>query len=386
MVIAIKLSKNTLNFSFLLDTMELSISSLLALILFWDSLCVESETAAHRNSRESLQTVMSSQIKRLQVRPENCVHIHPGQKLTLRCRSEGDEVLAQFWQTPFGLFDSCNHQHKDPVDTCNGTLKISRATSSHDGLYYCVHLDKTSKTIVPYRVNVVSRQRKTREAGVHSDTVSQSLFAAAVASSVIVSFLVAFTLGACSRSYVMKCLQRIKACMPHTKDHHDHINRQTTRAQTDTVFFHKNQTTGEDQAVDIGFVDRERMDVDNADAIGNVINESQSCEGEEQTPQLRSVSPHPKKKIRVIKVYNYDEEGTQYSHIKDSGMEGEDEVRPKLRTRSLTRLTAIMKQAEAIDINPDRESTDGQTVQADAASHEDSVSDSAGDTGDLQTS
>ncbi|XP_059362967.1 uncharacterized protein LOC132101781 isoform X2 [Carassius carassius] len=363
--------------------MELSIRSLLALILFWDSLCVESETAAHRNSRESLQTVMSSQIKRLQVRPENSVHIHPGQKLTLQCQSEGDEVLAQFWQTPFGLFDSCNHQHKDPVYTCNGTLKISRATSSHDGLYYCVHLDKMSKTIVPYRVNVVSRQRKTREAGVHSDTVSQSHFAATVASSVIVSFLVAFTLGAFSRSYVLKCLKTIRANMPHRKDHHNHINRQTTRAQTDTVFFHKNQTTVEDQA---GLVDRERMDVDNADAIGNVINEPQSCEGEEQTPQLRSaVSPHPKQKIRVIKVYNYDEEGTPYSHIKGSGMEGEEEVRPKLRTRSLTRLTAIMKQAEAIDINPERESTDGQTIQADAASHEDSVSASAGDTGDLQT-
>ncbi|XP_016311659.1 uncharacterized protein LOC107665341 [Sinocyclocheilus anshuiensis] len=334
--------------------MELSISSLVALILFWGSLCVKSKTAAHRNPQESLQTLMSSQINRLQVRPENSAHIHPGQKLTLRCQSQGDEVLVQFWQTPFGLFDSCNHQNKDPVYTCNGTLKISRATSSHDGLYYCVHLDKMSKTIVPYRVNVVpikKRQRKTREAGVYSDTVSESHFAAAVASSVIVSFLVAFTLGAFSRSYVMKCLRTIRARMPHRK--HNHINGQknlqTTRAQTDTVFFHKNQTAGED-TVDTGLVARERMDVDNADAIGNVINESnepQSCEGEEQTPQLRSAaSPHPKKKSRVIKVYNYDEEGAPYSHIKDSGMEGEDEVTD-------ARLNAIMKQSEALKINPD---------------------------------
>ncbi len=220
---------------------------------------------------------------------------------------------------------------------------------------------------MPYRVNIVDvmkRQRKTKEA-VYSDTVSESQFTAAVASSVIVSFLVAFTLGAFSRSYVMKCLQT----MPRRKD--NHINAQATRAQTDTVFFHTNQTTGED----IGSADRERMD--HVDAVGNRENESnepQSCEGEEQTP---AVSPHPKK-LRVIKVYNYDEEGNPYSHIKDSRMEGEDEVRPKLRTRSLTRLNAIMKQSEALDINPDRESTDGQTSQA---SHEAT----AGDT-ETQTS
>lgn len=89
--IILVIAVNTLNFSFLLDTMELSFSSLLALILFWDSLCVQSETAAHRNSGESLQTVMNSQINRLQVRAENSVHIHPGQKLTLRCQGEGDE-------------------------------------------------------------------------------------------------------------------------------------------------------------------------------------------------------------------------------------------------------------------------------------------------------
>ncbi len=212
---------------------------------------------------------------------------------------------------------------------------------------------------MPYRVNIVDvmkRQRKAKEA-VYSDTVSESHFTAAVASSVIVSFLVAFTLGAFSRSYVMKCLQ----AMPRRKD--NHINAQATRAQTDTVFFHTNQTTGED-TVDIGSADRERMG--HVDAVGNRENESnepQGCEGEEQTP---AVSPHPKK-LRVIKLYNYDEEGNPYGHIKDSRMEGEDEVRPKLRTRSLTRLSAIMKQSEALDINPDRESTDGQTSQA---SHE----------------
>ncbi|XP_016402923.1 uncharacterized protein LOC107735876 [Sinocyclocheilus rhinocerous] len=361
--------------------MELRISSLLVLIVLWDSLCVtgfKSKTAAHeRNSEQSRETLMG-QTKHLQVRPENSVHIHPGQTLTLQCGDEGDEVLAQWWQTPFGLFDGCNHQNSktDPVETCNGTLRISRATSSHDGLYFCVRLDEMSRTIVPYRINIAAikkGQRKTREAEVHADTVSESHFVAAVTSSVIMSFLVAFTLGAFSRSYVIKCLRTIRARVPYRKDNHinGQKNLQTSSALNETVFFHKNQNNGED-TVDIGLVDQERMDVDNAG------NEPQRCEAEEQTQESRSaVSPHPKK-IRVIKIYNYDEEGNPYSHIKDSGMEAEDQVRPKLRTRSLTRLSAIMKQAEALDFNPAVESTEGQTIPPDATATE-------GDTRDSQT-
>ncbi|KAL0167526.1 hypothetical protein M9458_035748, partial [Cirrhinus mrigala] len=302
--------------------------------------------------------------------------------------------------TPFGLFDGCKHPNSktNPVETCNGTLRISRATSSHDGLYFCVRLDEISRTIIPYRVNVATVKklnlRKIREAEVNSNTVSESHFTAAVTSSVIVSFVVAFTLGAFSRSYVIKCLRTIRARLPHRKDEHNHIsvqgNLQTTRAQTDTVFFHKNQDTEED-TVDTGMDDQERVNVENADAVekgngNNESNEPQSCDGEEQTQELRSVvSPHPKKKIRVIKLYNYDEEGNPYSHIKDSGMEVKDEARPKLRTLSLTRLDAIMKQAKSLDLNPARELTEGQTVQPDAPSKENSVSAAEEDTGDSQS-
>lgn len=295
-------------------------------------------------------------------------------------------VVAQWWQTPFGLFDGCNHQNKDPVETCNGTLRILRATTSHDGLYFCIRLDNMSKTIVRYRVNVVGlnpntnkQTRKTRE--VYADTLSESHFVAAVASSVTVSFLVAFTLGAFSRSYVIKCLRTIRARIPYRKD--DHINGQnnvqTTRSQPETVFFHKNHSTGED-TVDIGVSDQESRNSDNVDAIenGNAdggkedTNQTQGCEGEEQNQEFRSVvSPHPKKKSRIIKVYNYDEEGNRFSHIKDSGMEGEDEVRPKIRTKSLTRLNAIMNQA---DFNPVKDSAESQSTQPDADSHENSVS------------
>ncbi|KAK9958647.1 hypothetical protein ABG768_010757 [Culter alburnus] len=374
--------------------MEVRISSLLSLILLWNSPCISSSRTERsdiyeRNSQQSPETLMS-QTNHLQIRPENSVHIHPGETLTLQCKDEGNEVLRQWWQTPFGLFDGCNHQNKDPVETCNGTLRILRATSSHDGLYICICQDKMSKTIVPYRVNVVGlnpnsnkQPRKTRE--VYANTLSESHFVAAVASSVIVSFLVAFTLGAFSRSYVIKCLRTIRAHIPYRKDDHNHINgqsnEQTTRAQPETVFFHKNHDSGED-TVDIGLADQERRNSDNVDAIGNGNadggkDDTRDCEGEEQNQEFRSVvSPHPKKKSRVIKLYNYDEEGNRFSHIKDSGMEGEDEVRPKIRTKSLTRLNAIMKQA---DLNPVKDSAESQSTQPDAPSHENSVSTTEGD-------
>ncbi|XP_077050048.1 uncharacterized protein LOC143696984 [Siphateles boraxobius] len=363
--------------------MEFRISSLLSLILLCNSPCIISSRTEHsdiyeRSSQQLPETL--SQTDHLQVRAENSVHIHSGETLVLQCRDEGNEVLAQWWQTPFGLFDGCNHQNKDPVETCNGTLRISRATSSHDGLYFCIHLDKISKTIVPYRISVVGlnpnikKLRKTRE--VYTDTLSESHFAAAVASSVIVSFLVAFTLGAFSRTYIIKCLQTTRACIPYRKEKHNHIdgqsNVQTTR-EPETVSFHKNHGTGE-ATVDIGLVDHELSNTTDVDAVENAdggeddTNQTQSCEGEEQNQEFRSVvSPHPKKKSRVIKVYNYDEEGNQYSHIKESGMEGEVEVRPKLRTQSLTRLNAIMKQA---DFKP----AESQSTQPDVPSHENSVS------------
>ncbi len=62
--------------------MEFSVRSLSALVLLWVSLCVESKPAAHGDINPRT---------RLRVRPESPVHIHPGQKLTLRCGDEGDE-------------------------------------------------------------------------------------------------------------------------------------------------------------------------------------------------------------------------------------------------------------------------------------------------------
>lgn len=292
--------------------------------------------------------------------------------------------MVRWWQTPFGLFEGCGLHSKDPVETCNSSLRISKVTGSHDGLYLCVRQDETGRTISPYRVHVLNpnmkeRRRKTREVEVYDDTVSDSQFVAAVTSSVIVTFFVAFTLGAFTRSYVIKCLQMTRARLPRKRHQHhnndpEHPTNPTQPAPFERVHFYITQDSGEDTVDIVGsrakedsIQDSERDgDVDAAvhESVNDGNDESNHPQcGEEQNQEFETVpSPHPKKKTRVIKVYNYDEEGHRYGHMKDSGVEGEDEVRPRLRTKSLTRLNAIMKQAESVDFKPDEDSTDSQSV------------------------
>lgn len=80
---------------FFIETMEVRISSLLSLILLWNSPCISSSRTERsdiyeRNSQQSPETLMS-QTNHLQIRPENSVHIHPGETLTLQCKDEGNE-------------------------------------------------------------------------------------------------------------------------------------------------------------------------------------------------------------------------------------------------------------------------------------------------------
>lgn len=287
--------------------------------------------------------------------------------------------VVRWWQTPFGLFEGCDLHSKDPVETCNSSLRISKVTTSHNGLYLCVRQDETGRTILPYRVNVLNpnmkeRLRKTSEAEVYNDTVSDGHFVVAVTSSVIVTFFVAFTLGAFTRSCVIKCLQMTKARMLHKKDQQHNNNLEPTTNNTqpapfERVHFYINQDTGDDTVDIAGSRANEDLVAQHSERDGDIgaVNESaddgkeESNQPEEQNQEFKTImSPHPKKKTRVIKVYNYDEEGNQYGHVKDSG--GEDDVGPRVRTKSLTRLNAIMKQAESVDFSPVKESTDSQSA------------------------
>nr|XP_055030627.1 uncharacterized protein LOC129419523 [Misgurnus anguillicaudatus] len=365
--------------------MELGSSSLLNVFLIWNALYVSSfiyKTTAHSGNTKLLP---------LQVTTINSVYSYPGQTLELKCTHDGNEDVVHWWQTPFGLFKDFNHPNKDPVETSNGSLRISKVTSSHDGLYFCVRQDETGRTISPFRVNVVGvnpnikeRLRKNRKAEVYDDRrVTEGDFVAAVTSSVIVTFFVAFTLGAFSRSYVIKCLKVTMARMPCTKGRHNLTSgnddleptTNTQPAEFDRVHFYINPDTGEDTVDIVGSrmhedsVNKESERQDDVDATENELadgmkdDSNQLQSREEQQQEFKTVlSPHPKKKMRVIKVYNYDEDGNRYGHIKDSEVEGENEVRPRLRTKSLTRLDAIMKEAEFTDFKPVKESTDSQSA------------------------
>ncbi|XP_058884507.1 uncharacterized protein LOC131696765 [Acipenser ruthenus] len=77
-------------------------------------------------------------------------------------------------------------------------------------------------------------------------------------------------------------------------------------------------------------------------------------EGPSSSEESGDLSQHQPKaaKRRVIKLYNYDEEGKLYDHIKSSEeFESESEQRMKRRSLSLTRLNAIMSVAFADDFN-----------------------------------
>ncbi|XP_041920576.1 leucine-rich repeat transmembrane neuronal protein 3 [Alosa sapidissima] len=78
------------------------------------------------------------------------------------------------------------------------------------------------------------------------------------------------------------------------------------------------------------------------------------------------VAPRPTaRRSRVIKLYNYNEDGEHYSHIRDPEGEDIDRVpQPKQRTRSLIRLNAIMSSVET----PALSTNTGPQVQSDQES------------------
>lgn len=293
-----------------------------------------------------------------------------------------------WWQTPFGSFgERYKFSKNDPIETSNGNLRISKVTLSHAGLYSCYLVDNRGATVIPYRVNVLNdkthktrtRTRTAREAETSTSRYSGTQFAAAVSSSVLLTFIGAFTLGAFSQPYVIKCLQRTKARMCPRKS----SDLETTRANGQrlrTVFYRKNPNSeegtvefapGPSTSVEASSnIKTNQENRDGARIEGDSVNSQvepsingtsngesgEDQEGEEQKggqASERIVGKQPKRISRVIKLYNYDEEGNRYSHIK----EPEGNPTPRQRVMSLTRLQTIMNEVESPDFPSSKEST-----------------------------
>ncbi|XP_028857379.1 leucine-rich repeat-containing protein 4 [Denticeps clupeoides] len=328
--------------------------------------------------------------------------VNLGSHLTMPCRDShnGDtEGIVQFWKTPLAWLESrSSSDHLGTLKThCNGSLTISNVTSLHGGLYYCLLVDGEGRAIVSYRVRVANsgynrliKSRKTREAGFSvPDPVSDGHFASAVVSSVLVTFIGGFAIGAISRSHVIKCLQVTRSHIPALRRKHQktdgaehtattlhseqHIRSYWRETSVDSVVFSitnspppkaprsfrakkevhegREYLEGCDQAPPQGHnseADSSGSGTTSRGTKAGMEDHGDSASGDEI--KLRTA-----KRGRVIKLYNYDEEGNHYGHIKDQGEEMQSIPQPKQRTLSLSRLNSIMSTATSPGLNSDPE-------------------------------
>ncbi|XP_076853430.1 uncharacterized protein LOC143508652 [Brachyhypopomus gauderio] len=225
--------------------------------------------ALHSNTSEKMSNVSvefrKDEGNTLQVKPKITVDILMGKGVELQCRNNTSEGSVKMWQTPFGSFEDGQSSNMDPVEINNGNLRILKTTASHSGLYYCHRVDGSCITIVPYTVNVMRANRIQHEETYMTQRLtrgteanfSQSQFAAAVTSSVLVTFIAAFALGAFSRTYVIKCLSKTGHRMRDKTASHESRNGDDVFAvalneqslQFECVSFHRNRTFEDDTLV-----------------------------------------------------------------------------------------------------------------------------------------
>ncbi|KAJ8368049.1 hypothetical protein SKAU_G00080770 [Synaphobranchus kaupii] len=339
--------------------------------------------------------------------------IAEGTDLRLPCGNSSDGGRAQYWHTPFGWLENSSLQGSgEPVAMLrDGSIKIARTTPYHAGLYYCLWAAREDRVIQPYRVEWAhravsggARLRKTREANGDQETVSDDHFVAAVVSAVLVTFLAGFALGAFSRTYLSECFQRLRRRRQQQRRNSGGVDMATLPWQYENNTFQKGggpKDLSSSEAVPSASAPpadahSRRVPTEASANLGVAYMEGsdsgRESQGEEEAqtgavarggggggPSTRSArepqgndreasaeetDPASERsartsKRRVIKVYNYDEEGNKYGHVRDS----QDESAPgmKQRSLSLTRLNAIMASATATGFS--REPSQGDTVE-----------------------
>lgn len=311
-----------------------------------------------------------------------------------------------YWKTPVRWLtsqSSCN-SHRDLKCLCNGSLTIVNLTCQHSGLYYCFQENNQERVILPYRVQAlgtcqspIPKSRLGREIKVdRQDTVSDSHFAAAVASSVLVTFLGGFALGALSRSHLITCLQRTKSRLRRgvgsrrtSGDNADQISMETSPAGftnfgdgTPSDSGAPSTTPSPPAKAPRSFRSKREQPEDSMrpegsgseDGSNNATPDIVEQESSETDPQpTDQVPPRPARRSRVIKLYNYDEDGQRYGHIKEPDDNIQGAPQPKQRTRSLNRLSAIMSSVETPDLSTPTQ-TDMESELGNLSEEEGSIS------------
>ncbi|XP_064830792.1 uncharacterized protein LOC135546363 isoform X2 [Oncorhynchus masou masou] len=148
--------------------------------------------------------------------------------------------VVQYWHTPFGRVQnsSLNANQKDVISMQrDGSLRIHIASPHHSGLYYCLLLAGGQTTLTPYLLTASSSQDHAVEhrravrsiLGGHAEernvaVVSDGVFAAAVAASVVVTFLVGFSSGALSRTLLDRCVNWVRSLGQERRNHGETVS------------------------------------------------------------------------------------------------------------------------------------------------------------------
>ncbi|XP_061917864.1 cilia- and flagella-associated protein 251-like [Entelurus aequoreus] len=161
----------------------------------------------------------------LTVVPTSRVEGQPEVQVTVKCGDGKKAGVVAYWHTPFGHLQTPGfHARLDPVYMHHdGSLVVTKLSSLHEGLYYCLLRHDGGSTLFPYqlckRPEDVGQEhfRFRRELGSvaeEQENVSDRLLAGAVAASVLLTFVFGFSAGALSRRNVLRCWTGLTKILP----------------------------------------------------------------------------------------------------------------------------------------------------------------------------
>ncbi|XP_037123764.1 uncharacterized protein LOC119132516 isoform X2 [Syngnathus acus] len=343
----------------------------------------------------------------LMVAPTIRVDGHPQAVVTIKCGDGGKAGVVVYWHTPFGPFHSPGlHTELNPIHMRqDGSLVVHNLSDLHQGLYYCLlqHDDRGS-TLFPYELHMQAkdgeRGPRSRRALGKQEAVSDEVFVAAVTTAVLLTFVFGFSAGALSRTPLLRCLRAITKRRRSPRQRRPDITMTTLTncpsspsspspsssssslcppAKPQRSFRDKRSQDekGEDNPAaayleTCDHVDDEKGRIalrggskgeegrrwrsmeeekhdgmmeknEKEDGDENIISQSSQSDNDNQNQEVESF-PRPRLS-RVIRVYQYDQDGRRYSHLPDP--EPGPTARTKQRSISLSHLNAIMDAASA---------------------------------------
>ncbi|XP_044210278.1 uncharacterized protein LOC122984060 [Thunnus albacares] len=205
---------------------------------------------------------------------------HPEVELTLNCGDGKKAGVVEYWHTPFGDFHTPSFHNKlDPVFMHHdGSLVIPNTSRLHGGFYYCLQQHTEGTTLWPYELHVGPDDQKNQEHGGYEEGsscdalrfrrdvgseeeeqggVSDEEFAAAVAASVLLTFVLGFSAGALSRTHVLRCLGTVakrlqslrrQQCQTDMSGHGDDVTMTTLPSMYDNQAFQLEPVRDDDSA------------------------------------------------------------------------------------------------------------------------------------------